>query len=614
MTTTASDLIAAVQTAVDPARLAAHLAYFATVDRTSGMAGEREAVNYLRRTLAADGIETELREFTGYLSYPGPATLEILSPQHMTIPCRTRSFGVSTPPGGIELNLAFVDVARQLEQGAMIFSHRQNGAAYGEQDVRGGAVVTPDGGPDGVRRASEHGAAAHIHLWTSDEPHIHEMIVTPIWGTPTPESAGALPQIPALSITHEDGMRLKALCASSASGASGAAGPVRARLVAEVTTGWMPQPVTLAHIAPGAPNASDQFLLVGSHLDSWYVGVTDNATGNAALLEMARVLQAHRGELTRGVTFAWWPGHSTGRYAGSTWYADNTYAELRDRCVSYFNIDSPGCQGASVWDCRYTMGEAEGFMEQIVSDISGQPANPRRPLKAGDQSFWGVGLTSVGAFRMLPPDHPERKAVGGSGGGWWWHTAEDTLDKADVEVLRGDTALYAAIAARLTSDPVLPYSYVTVAADFTGRVDEITAEMGDAATRFDLGPVQQAATRFAEQATQLDGVRGQSVAAGDSAQHKAINEGLLRIARIVNPALYTIAGDYDHDPALQLPLLPGLSRAVGLAALDPASTEARFLATRLVRERNRIIDALRAATYEAQRLVRDLRIAQGEAV
>lgn len=600
MTITASDLIAAVQTAVDPARLAAHLAYFATLDRTSGTAGEREAVGYLQRTLAADGITTEVREFTGYISYPGPATLEILTPERIAIPCRTRSFGVSTSPEGVELDLAFVDVARQLEQGAMIFSHRQNGADYGTQDVRGAAVVTPDGGPDGVRRAWEHGAAAHIHLWTSDEPHIHEMIVTPIWGTPTPESAGALPQIPALSVTHSDGMRLKALCAS---------GPVRARLVAEVTTGWQPQPVTLAHIAPGAPNASDQFLLVGSHLDSWYVGVTDNATGNAALLEMARVLQAHRGALTRGVTFAWWPGHSTGRYAGSTWYADNTYAALRDRCVSYFNIDSPGCRGASVWDCRYTMGEAEGFMEQIVSDISGQPANPRRPLKAGDQSFWGVGLTSVGAFRMLPTDHPDRKAVGGSGGGWWWHTAEDTLDKADVEVLRGDTALYAAIAARLTSDPVLPYSYVAAAADFTKRVDEITTEMnaaGGAAGHFDLGPVQQAAAHFAEGAQQLDMVRGQVVAAGDVTQRNAINAGLLRIARIVNPALYTIAGDYDHDPALQVPLLPGLSRAVGLAALDPTSTEARFLATRLVRERNRIVDALHAATYEARRLVRDL--------
>lgn len=582
----ATDLITTVQSAVDRERLAAHLAYFATVDRTSGTTGEREAVNYLCDTLAREGVRTEVREFTGYISWPGPATLEILAPEKIAIPCRTRSFGRSTTPEGVELDLVFVDVAKQLERGAMIFSHRSNAAAYGERDVRGAAVITPDGGPDGVRRAEERGAAAHIHIWTSDEPHIHEMIVTPIWGTPTPESAGSLPGIPALSVTNEDGERLRALCA---------AGPVRARLVAEVTTGWQPQPVTLAFI----PGKSDDYLLVGAHIDSWYVGVTDNATGNAALLEMARVLNAHRDALQRGIVFAWWPGHSTGRYAGSTWFADSSFADLRAHCIGYLNIDSPGCRGATVWDCRYVMGEAERFMETIVKEMTGQPANPRRPLKAGDQSFWGVGVTSLGAFRMLPTDHPDRKAVGGSGGGWWWHTAEDTLDKADAEVLRGDTALYAAIAARLTTDPVLPYTFEAVARDFATRLGEIAEETGD---RFDLAPAREAAARFGAAAEQLEQMRQQVASSGGAEQRRALDAGLLRLSRILNPALYTMSGAYDQDPALQVPLLPGLSRAAALRTMDPASDAARFLITRLTRERNRVVDALEAATLEAKRL------------
>ncbi len=585
-----SNLITTVQTAVDRERLAAHLAYFATVDRTSGTAGEREAVNYICDMLGKEGVRTEVREFQGYISWPGPATLEILSPVKTTIPCRTRSFGRSTTPEGVELDLVFVDVAQQLEQGAMIFSHRSNAAAYGERDVRGAAVVTPDGGPDGVRRAEERGAAAHIHQWTSDEPHIHELIVTPIWGTPTPESAGSMPNIPALSVTNADGERLRALCA---------AGPVRARLTAEVTTGWQPQPVTLAFI----PGTSDDYLLVGSHIDSWYVGVTDNATGNAALLEMARVLNAHRDELERGVVFAWWPGHSTGRYAGSTWFADNSFADLRAHCVGYLNIDSPGCRGATVWDCRYVMGEAERFMETMVRDITGQPANPRRPMKAGDQSFWGVGVTSLGAFRMLATDHTDRKAVGGSGGGWWWHTAEDTLDKADAEVLRGDTALYVAIATRLTTDPVLPYAFDTVARDFATRLAAIAAETGD---RFDFALAREAAARFGAAAEQLEQTRQLIAAPGSVEQRRAFDAGLLRLSRILNPALYTASGAYDQDPALQVPLLPGLSRAAILAALDPASNDARFLHTRLVRERNRIVDALETATVEAMRVQREV--------
>jgi hypothetical protein len=318
---------------------------------------------------------------------------------------------------------------------------------------------------------------------------------------------------------------------------------------------------------------------------------------------MARVLAAHRDQLERGVVFAWWPGHSTGRYAGSTWFADTAFEELRARCVGYLNIDSPGIRDAAIWDCRYTMGEAERFMEAIVREVSGQAANPRRPLKAGDQSFWGVGVTSLGAFRMLPVDHPDRKAVGGSGGGWWWHTPEDTLDKADAEVLRGDTELYAAIAARLTTDRVLPYEFVTVARDFAARLETLAEESGG---RFDFAPALAAAADFGTVAAELEAVR-QEIALGGNVHHRArCDAGLLRLCRLLNAALYTIGGDYDQDPALQVPLLPGLSRAAALPGLDPAGDEARFLTTRLLRERNRVVDALRAATTEAARLIREL--------
>ncbi|MEX1158810.1 MAG: hypothetical protein WEC79_07770, partial [Thermomicrobiales bacterium] len=74
------------------------------------------------------------------------------------------------------------------------------------------------------------------------------------------------------------------------------------------------------------------------------------------------------------------------------------------------------------------------------------------------------------------------------------------------------------------------------------------------------------------------------------------NEAVLRVTRIINPALFTIDGPYEMDPALQLPVLPGLAPMRELAALDPDSSEHRFLLTALVRQRNRIQDALEQAT------------------
>ena len=55
----------------------------------------------------------------------------------------------------------------------------------------------------------------------------------------------------------------------------------------------------------------------------YYQSVKDVTTGDAAMLEIARILWANRGDLRRSVRLAWWPGHSTGRYAGSTWFADH---------------------------------------------------------------------------------------------------------------------------------------------------------------------------------------------------------------------------------------------------------------------------------------------------
>jgi len=190
------------------------------------------------------------------------------------------------------------------------------------------------------------------------------------------------------------------------------------------------------------PRGKDpEFLLVGAHLDSWYEGVTDNATGDACLMEMARVLNKHRKRLRRGVRFAWWPGHSHGRYAGSTWYADFAFDDLRRRALGYLNIDSPGVRDTEIFDCRYNMGEVEDLMKETVPEVTGQSPNIRRPFKAGDQSFWGIGLPSLGAFRMLPLDHPDRATVGGCGAGWWWHSPADTLDKADARILAADTGV-----------------------------------------------------------------------------------------------------------------------------------------------------------------------------
>jgi hypothetical protein len=586
------DLAERLMSEVSPVELRRHLEVLAGLDRLSGSAGERQAVEYLAETLKGYGVRTELLEFDSYISYPLEAELLVLEPETREIPCRTRSFSAPTPSEGLEGELVFVASAPRDERTGHLLGRGDVAAAYRRPDVRGRVVLTTGGGPDALKNAQDAGALAQIHMWPSDEDVVHEMIVTPVWGTPTPESAKDLPRIPALSVKRRDGEYLRRLLER---------GPVRVRLKARTWTGWKRLPLLVAQV--DGRLEPERFLLVGAHIDSWYEGVTDNATGDVCLLEMARVLARHRDGLRRSVRFAWWPGHSVGRYSGSTWYADHHWEDLRYNCLGYLNIDSPGVRGAAVWDCRYNMGEVERLVARAVREVTGQEPNIRRPFKAGDQSFWGIGLPSLGAFRMLPPDHPDRATVGGSGGGWWWHTPADTLDKADIGVLADDTRLYLRLVADLVAPAVLPFEFVTVAEDFIRILTELQERTGG---HLDLSGSLERAGAFRELAARLEAVRQELARGEGDGRVGRLNAGLMALSRVVNPVLYTEAGDFGQDPALQLPMLPGLRRAVELPELDPSGDEYRFLMTRLIRERNRVNDCLRRAVAEAERLLAEL--------
>ncbi len=570
---------------VSIATIQEHLNHFSTLFRDTGSADEWKAARYIEEKLKGYGLDTEILEFDSLISWPLEGKLEVLDENggvKENVFVRPRSFGKQTPPGGTEAELALVPF-RAPEKGAMIFAHRAQAGDYSGLDVRGKIVVTMDGGPDGIRRAEENGAIGHIHIWPSDEKVTHEMIGTSVWGTPIPESAKRLPNIPVLGVNNEAGTKLAQACT---------AGAVRVRVESNVRTEWFRLPLVTGFI-PGTE--SEDFLLIGAHIDSWYEGVTDNATGDVALLEMARLLSPARSNLRKGVRFCWWPGHSTGRYSGSTWFADNWFHTLNEHALGYLNIDSPGTKGTTIFDCRYNMGEIEHITGGVIRELENQEPNIRRPLRAGDQSFVGMGLPSMGAFRMLATDHPDCAVVGGCGGAWWWHSPEDTLDKADAQVLAKDVEIYLTMTARMCTPELIPYNFVPSANDF---IEHLTAYQESAGDTIDLSPALEAAKLYRAAAERL----AASTPSGAALQVR--NDGVKRLSRIVNPALYSLVGPYEMDPALQLPVLPGLAPVARLARMDRKSNEYQFLRSELVRQRNRVQDALLNGVRLAEDLAR----------
>ena len=539
-----------------------HLEQLCQWDRTSGTEGEYAAVDYVKGVLESYGLPVIVHEYRAYLSYPesGALTIEAAG-ETIKMAAKTRAFSASTEPEGATGEIVSI-------QGGKDMFKADNAVNQISPETVGGKIVLSESGSRGSMLAAQAaGALGYIHMWPSDEDVIHEGIVTPVWGTPTPETAERIPNIPIISIKNKDGVRIREALKQ---------GQVKATVHTVTRTGWSTVKMPVTEIK----GREEDFVLVAGHIDSWHYGATDNATGNVACLELARVLQ-QQGKLRRGVRIAWWVGHSTGRYSGSSWYADHHWAELNDHCVAYINIDSPGSLGATDYSLVSAVPETTTLVTEAVQTVTGQTPEIERPMRAGDQSFWGVGIPSL---FMLLSNRPEgqRAAVGGCGMGWWWHAEEDLVDKAEKEVLVKDAKIYAHALARLLQEDILPLNVKAQIEELKGFVADLDAAAGE---HFALSDVIQA----------LDTLRGDA-AIIESLAPEAANEVIRELTHRLTVVSFTSGDRFDHDPAIPTPPVPALDPVKRLTGLDPESDAYGFLKTRLVRSKNEVLYQLKEAS------------------
>ncbi len=544
--------------AVSLDNLTRHNAEIAKGVRLSGSADEAEAFAYLAAQCRSYGMAVEQYAIDAYVSLPGAAALTVVAPEECALACITHSFSLATGPEGLTASLISVG--------------KGTAADYAGKDVRG-AVVMTDGlaMPAAAHAAYQAGAAGMICV---NPEGLHEMIISPVWGTPTPETAPYLPQLVAVSVRREDGDALKALVAR---------GSVTVRLQTEVETGWRPIPALTAELR----GAEDRFVLLSGHVDSWHYGAMDNASANATMLEIGRIFSQHKSELRRGLRLAFWSGHSHARYGASAWYADHFFADLYDHCVCHVNAESTGGMGATNLAGAGCMAETWQFAAGPIREVTGQELTYRRLPRNGDQSFEGVGIPSVLAGLSSQPE---------GGLGWWWHTPDDTLDKINGPNFVRDTQVYLLTCWRLCTLPILPYDYTATANELRDRLHMLQESANG---RFDLTSLIIEGDALHADAERLNAAA--TAAGNDDAHAERLNAAIMAVGRALIPANYTLAGPFEVDLALENPILPGLAPVADLAAMDPASNDAGFLRTRLVRERNRVRHALATARREIAR-------------
>ncbi|MDN7242946.1 M28 family peptidase [Planococcus sp. N028] len=546
--------------------------------RLSGSDEELRAFEYAKSQLDSFGLKTELLFSDSYISIPLSASLQVNGKDYE---CITHS--MSKPVQNLSAEI--IDIGSGSDE------------EYGNNDVNG-KVVLIDGlaTPAGVQKAASYGAAAALFI---NARYTHEMIVSPVWGTPVPRTASYLPDTPVVSVDFENGQSIRQALKEA----------TECRISTEVETGFRSIPTLIAELK--GTEEPENFVLFSGHIDSWHYGVMDNGTANAVMLEVARILSQYQGKLKRTLRLAFWSGHSHGRYAGSAWYCDTHWEEIYENCVLHVNVDSVGAKDAVVLTEANCMKETQSLAKEVIGTLTGEEFEGSRFGRAGDQSFFGTGTPSIfmGLSEQVPSDEPAAAAFknlfgGGKAGGfgWWWHTTEDTIDKIEPDFLKRDCEIYVIVVYRALNNPLIPVNPLAGASEIEAG---LRAWQEKAEGLFDLslsleraGQLKSKLEEFQDALAKLD--------SGDNGKILIANRAIMELSRILVPLNYVKGNVFDHDFALKQPVIPKLAEIDELVQAEQNSNEFQFLLTSLLRSRNEVAFALKKAIEAAGKALRQL--------
>jgi N-acetylated-alpha-linked acidic dipeptidase len=156
-------------------------------------------------------------------------------------------------------------------------------------------------------------------------------------------------------------------------------GPGPAKVHLKVVSNWDMKPIYDVIATLHGVN-DQQWVLRGNHHDAWVNGAEDPSSGQAALLEEARMLgELHRQGWNpkRTIVYCSWDGEEPG-LLGSVEWVETHVQDLKDHAVAYINSDS---NGRGFLDLGGTQ-DLQSFMSAVSRDVQ----DPETKMSAFERS------------------------------------------------------------------------------------------------------------------------------------------------------------------------------------------------------------------------------------
>ena len=320
--------------------------------------------------------------------------------------------------------------------------------------------------------------------------------------------APTLPRIPVLPISHDDALPLLSALQGPVApphwrGALPITyhvgpGPAKVRLKLEFNWDLVSAYNVIATLE--GREDPDQWILRGNHHDAWVHGARDPVSGVAAMLAEARAVASLTGDgwrPRRTIVYAAWDAEEPG-LIGSTEFAEEYAAELKEKAVAYVNSDSNGRGFLSAGGSHIL----ETLVNQAARDVDDpqtelsvlQRSLARRTVSMDPLPLAPVERVKLGALGSGSDYTPFLQhlgvaslnlAFGGESPQGSYHSLYDSFDHyrrfmdpgnrygAALAQVAGRTVL------RLANAEVLPFEFTPLAATLEGYLNEVMDLAGE---------------------------------------------------------------------------------------------------------------------------------------
>lgn len=548
------ELFKKIKKEIDVGRMVENVKTLGQWQRYTGSEGGEKCVDYLISELKKVGIPVQIDTYDAFVSIPIKAKLLLDTGEEMKLIADV----YSSEADGI-----FAELVYDFWSEKKVISENENRQRF--STFKNKLVLTNENGGEFAECLYRAGALGMLHISRSQGGYIHHSNIGAEWGTPCASRLLQIVSIPSAGISMEDGEKLILRLKNES---------VSGKLSICMDTGVRRSRMPYIDI----PGKKDSFVMLNGHYDSWYEGITDNATSDAILLELAKAFWAHRMELERGIRIIWWSGHSDARYAGSTWFCDRHFRELKEKCIANINIDLAGCKNSEQVRARTTCMEGKTFTSEIIESYTKMKAKPYIPMIRGaDQSFWGAEIPIHIMLKYEPTD--KKRIAPCPSGGPWWHTDQDTIDKMDREILYRDALMNGEITCNIVNSRILPVNmsgYIDIMESYLKKIDAGLSE------DFQLDGVFEIMEELRGWILRLEEKLFMSGAVSDDKIIKCTAGEMVRL-------VYTYGSPYGQDRATPYSPFGILENAVSTKRNNTSSMVYLFMMTEFTRACNRII-------------------------